>query len=127
MVKERLIKHRYSFKSALEGIGHTARAHQNFPFHLTVGILVLLAALLFRITVAEFLILIFTIFLVIFAEMVNTAIEEMINLIKEEHSVQVKIAKDVSAGMVLLAAFASVIVGLIIFGPRLLALIGYAF
>jgi len=54
-------------------------------------------------------------FLVFAAEMVNTALEEVINLVKEEHSERARIAKDVAAGMVLLAAIFAVIVGVIVF------------
>ena len=53
------------------------------------------------------------------AEMINTALEEVINLIKEDHNARAQIAKDVSAGMVLLATIFAVVVGLMVFLPYL--------
>lgn len=64
------------------------------------------------------------ILLVISAEMVNTALEEMVNLITNNHQKEAKIAKDVAAGMVLLTAFGSVIVGVLIFTPYILRFLG---
>lgn len=63
------------------------------------------------------------ILLVISAEMVNTAIEQMTNLIVSEHRREAEIAKDVAAGMVLVTALGSVIVGILIFVPHILRLI----
>ena len=57
--------------------------------------------------------------MVLIAEMVNTALESMTDLIEEKYHVKAKIAKDVSAGMVLVSAISSLIVGLIIFVPKL--------
>ena len=54
--------------------------------------------------------------------MINTAIEEMTNLIKIEHSMEARIAKDVAAGAVLLSAIFALIVGLLVLVPRLAAL-----
>ncbi len=63
------------------------------------------------------------ILLVICTEMINTAIEEMVNLLTNEHRLEAKIAKDVSAGMVLLTAMGSVIVGILVFTPHILKLL----
>jgi undecaprenol kinase len=52
--------------------------------------------------------------------MVNTALEEIINLVKEDHSERARIAKDVSAGMVLLATIFAVAIGIIVFTPYIL-------
>jgi diacylglycerol kinase (ATP) len=52
--------------------------------------------------------------------MINTSLEEMVNLITQEHRKEAKIAKDVAAGMVLIAAIGSVIVGIFIFAPYIL-------
>jgi diacylglycerol kinase len=60
------------------------------------------------------------ILLVICAEMINTAIEEVVNLLTNEHRLEAKIAKDVSAGMVLLTAIGSAIVGFLVFTPYIL-------
>lgn len=62
------------------------------------------------------------ILLVISAEMINTSIEEMVNLIANDHRKEAKIAKDVAAGMVLVTALGSIIVGVLIFTPYILKL-----
>ena len=64
------------------------------------------------------------ILLVIITEMINTTIENMVDLITKEHHEEAKRAKDVASGMVLLAASGSVIVGILIFLPHILRLFG---
>jgi len=74
----------------------------------------------FSISWVEWLVLIFTFNMVITAEMVNTSIEAMVDLISLEWRKDAHIAKDVSAGMVLIAAIFSVIIGIYIFLPKIL-------
>lgn len=112
-----------SFKYALAGLKLAVKVDRNVRIHLTVGILVLILSYVLKIPVYEFIFVIFSIFFVIITEFVNTAIEEMTNLIKKEHSREAMIAKDIAAASVLLAAIFAVIVGLIIFVPYLAVLI----
>ena len=90
--------------------------------HIVIAILVIIVGLLFRVTPFEMGALGVMILLVIMAEMINTAIEEMVDLIATEHKRQAKIAKDVASGMVLVAVIGSVIVGILIFVPHILNL-----
>lgn len=106
-----------SFGYALEGVFHTIRNNQNMKIHIIVAILVVIVGLVFRITLFEMLILGIMILLVLVTEMINTAIEEAVDLIVTIHHKQAKIVKDVAAGMVLVAAIGAVIVGIIIFTP----------
>jgi len=106
-----------SFKYAFEGIYFAFRYNQNLRIHFLVAALVILASLFFKISGFEMGILGVMILLVLSAEMINTAIEEMVNFVVTEHKREAKIAKDVSAGMVLLTAIGSVIVGTLIFIP----------
>jgi diacylglycerol kinase len=71
----------------------------------------------------EWLILIFTINMVVVAEMLNTSIEAMVDLISLERRTDAKIAKDVAAGMVLVSASFSVIIALLIFLPKILTIL----
>jgi diacylglycerol kinase (ATP) len=71
----------------------------------------------------EWLVLIFTFNIVLVCEMINTAIEAMVDLITLEKRQDAKIAKDVSAGMVLVSAFFSVVIGIYIFIPKIIQLI----
>lgn len=120
-----MISHRRFFKSfkyAYEGIHYTFRNDQNVIAHFIVGFLVISSAVLLEVNPFEMAILGLTIMMVISAEMVNSAIEKMVDLITREHNASAKIAKDVSAGMVLLTAIAAVVIGTLIFLPYVLDL-----
>ena len=104
-----------SFKYAFCGIKETVRQEQNLKIHLLMMILVIIAGIIFRINKIEWIICIILFGLVISAELFNTAIENVVDLITKE--------KDVAAGAVLVFAIASAIVGLIIFIPKVMNLI----
>lgn len=115
-------KHLYfSFHYAFAGIWYAARYNQNMRIHFIAAILVLVAAYFFKVTGIEMAVLGIMILLVIAAEMINTAIEEMVDLITKEHHEEAKVAKDVSAGMVLVTAIGAVIIGLFIFIPHIVS------
>lgn len=118
----RLRRHSVSFKHALEGIWHTFRFHSNFRLHIAAAILVILLGVYFKINSTEWLILVFTFNMILVAEMINTAMESVVDLIISEHHVVAKNAKDVSAGMVLISSVAAVIIGLFIFLPKFYSL-----
>lgn len=111
-----------SFKFAFEGLFHALSNNQNLRIHFIIAIIVILASIFFRVNPFEMGILGVMILLVISAEMINTAIEEMVNLIANDHRKEAKIAKDVAAGMVLVTALGSIIVGVLIFTPYILRL-----
>lgn len=106
-----------SFGYAFEGILHALSDNRNLRIHFLAALVVILASIFFHVAVLEMVILGVMILLVILSEMINTAIEEMVNLITSEHRKEAKIAKDVAAGMVLIAAIGSVIIGTLIFMP----------
>ena len=112
-----------SFGYAFQGIKFAVTLDQNIRFHLVFGFIVLILSLFLRVSKTELLFVIFAIFFVVITEMINTAIEEMTNLILKEHSREAKIAKDVAAGSVLLSAIFAVIVGLVVLIPHALILI----
>lgn len=111
-----------SFSYAFAGVHYAVVHNQNMRIHITVAFVVMLASVFFRVNAFEMGILGVMILLVISAEMINTAIEEMVDLITKEHRQEAKIAKDVAAGMVLVTAGGSVIVGFLIFLPHILKL-----
>lgn len=106
-----------SFGYAFQGISHALKYNQNLRIHFAVGIVVVIVSLMLHVNPFEMGILGIMILLVISAEMVNSSIEEMVDFISQEHSKEAKTAKDVAAGMVLLTAISSVIVGFLIFFP----------
>jgi diacylglycerol kinase len=111
-----------SFGYAFEGLFHAIKYNRNLKIHLVVALIVIIASIFFHVTLFEKEILGVMIVLVILSEMINTSIEEMVNLITIEHRKEAKIAKDVGAGMILVAALGATIVGIIIFTPYILKL-----
>lgn len=111
-----------SFGYAFEGLRLAVTVDQNVRFHIAVGILVLIASYILQVNKFELLFILFSIFFVLITEMVNTAIEEMTNLIVNEHRQEARIAKDVAAASVLLSAIFAAIVGFLILVPKFIAL-----
>ena len=109
-----------SFGYAIEGIWSSFRTERNMKIHDFIMILVVLLGIFLHISVTEWMICIILFALVIGAELFNTAIEAVVDMISLEKSSQAKLAKDVSAGAVLVFAIASIIVGLIIFVPKII-------
>lgn len=111
-----------SFKYAFEGIWYALRENQNLRIAFVGALLVIIASIFFGVNNFEKGILGIMILLVVCAEMINSAIEQMVDLITTEHRKEAKIAKDVSAGMVVLTLLGSIIVGILIFAPYI---VGY--
>lgn len=108
-----------SFCYAFTGIAHVVRTQRNARVHLVAALIVIAAGIFFRVTVVEWAVLALTIGLVFGAEMINTVAELAVDLLTARQHPQAKIAKDVGAGAVLVAALAAVGVGIAIFGSRL--------
>lgn len=112
-----------SFRYALTGVRYLLWTQRNAKIHLAIGIIAVTLGLALGIDHGEWLALVVTIALVITAEGFNTAIEAVVDLASPGVHPLAKVAKDVAAGTVLIAAAASVVVGLIVFLPRLWALL----
>lgn len=106
-----------SFRYAFEGVWHALKNNRNLRIDFIAATIVIILSVIFHTTPYEKGVLGITILLVICSEMINTSLEEMVNLITVEHRKEAKIAKDVAAGMVLVAAVGSVIIGIFIFAP----------
>ncbi|MGN7476618.1 diacylglycerol kinase family protein [Solibacillus silvestris] len=106
-----------SFRFAVEGV-RTAMYEQNLKFHLASAAVVLIAGIVTDLTIIEWCIIILMIAIVIGAELINTAIERVVDLASPEIHPLAKQAKDIAAGAVLVFALASVIIGLLIFLPK---------
>ncbi|KGR74535.1 diacylglycerol kinase family protein [Ureibacillus sinduriensis] len=106
-----------SFGYAFYGIW-TAFNEQNMRIHMISALIVIIAGVFTGLTNIEWMIIILVITLVIGAEMINTAIESVVNLASPDIHPLAKQAKDVAAGAVLVFALASVIIGLLIFLPK---------
>ena len=106
-----------SFKYAYEGLIAALKEEPNLKFHLLAGILVIILSFILKISKQDFLIIILVIGFVITVELTNTALESVVDhFVSKEHP-GAKLAKDISAGAVLVAAVTSAIIGIIIFLP----------
>lgn len=108
-----------SFNYAFEGIIYAFKTQRNMRLHFLATAIILAASLILKLSKLEILILFLTIAFVIFAEMLNTAIEVVVDLFTQAHHPLAAIAKDVAAGAVLITAAVAVIVGYLIFFPAI--------
>lgn len=112
-----------SFRYAGRGIVELLRTQANARIHLAAAVAAVAAAWWLRITAVEWALVIVAIGAVFAAEAFNTAIETLCDAVQPDHSPLIERAKDVGAAGVLIAAIAAALVGLIVFGPRLLVLV----
>ena len=112
-----------SFFYAFNGLKTAVKNEPNMKIHLFMATFALILGVILNLTVIEWLILTFTIFWVISLELLNTVLEALVNLVSPDVQPYAKIAKDVSAACVLLAAILSVIVGLMLFLPKIILLV----
>jgi diacylglycerol kinase len=113
-----------SFGYAFAGLRHTYRTQRNFRIHLVIAILALAAGLLFGLSWLEWALIAVMVVVVLSAEMANTMVEALVDLVTQERHDLAEVAKDVSAGVVLLTAMGSVVVGALVFLPKLVRLLG---
>ena len=111
-----------SFLNAAHGIAFLFKSQPNARIELTITVLVLLSGIFFKISAAEWCIILLCIALVIGFEGINTALEVLADKLHPGVNKEIGLAKDVAAGAVLITALVAAIVGFIIFAPRLLEL-----
>jgi len=109
----------WSFRFAVAGVVYLFRTQPNARIELTAGLAAAGVAAWLGVSRVEWVILILTIAMVLILEGLNTAIEAVVDLASPREHRLAKVAKDVAAGMVLIASVASVGVGLLILGPPL--------
>lgn len=107
-----------SFGYAFEGIFAVVKKERNMKIHCIMMILVILSGVFFRITAAQWCICFCLFGLIMALELVNTAIEAVVDLVTEERKPLAKLAKDAAAGAVLIASLMAAAAGLIIFLPE---------
>ena len=112
-----------SFYHAGEGLLHCIRHERNIRVHLVMAVVALVLGCILKITHYEFLVLFLIIGVVIVSEMVNTAIENVVDMITADFHPLAKIVKDITAGAVMFSCIVAVCIGLIIFIPHILALL----
>lgn len=106
-----------SANNAIEGILHAAKTQRHLRYHFYSAVAILILSYILGVARADFLIISIAVILVLLAEMVNTAIEYVVDMISPEYSEKARIAKDVAAGAVLITAFGAAVLGYIILFP----------
>lgn len=111
------------FKSqgyARNGLRLIFKNERNFKIHLSIAILVIIAGFVLKISYQDWIAVSLVISMVLISETMNSAVEAVCDTISQEYKVNIKYAKDVSAGAVLLSVLVSIITGIIVFTPYIL-------
>lgn len=112
-----------SFLYAIEGFQYTVLHEQNMVIHILMAFLVIVAGLLFQISLTEWLICFLLIGLVMTAELINTSIEAVVDLVSPNYSPLAKIAKDTAASAVMVFSITALLAGVLIFGPKIIQIL----
>ncbi|HSX14465.1 MAG TPA: diacylglycerol kinase family protein [Candidatus Saccharimonadales bacterium] len=107
----------------MNGVISVLRSERNARIHVVIALLTLLLGLILNISNAEMAAIFFAILLVFLAELLNTAIEETLNLVDGKENPKVRLIKDMTAGAVLVAACGAIVIGIAIFWPYILGLV----
>lgn len=123
MFKKKFIKEkkrlRNSFKYAFDGFGSAFHSERNMVIHVLMMLLVIIFGIILKIDLLKWIICLILFGLVISAELINTSIEKVIDIVCPNYDPRAKVAKDTAAAAVLILAMVAAIVGLIIFIPKI--------
>ncbi len=108
-----------SFKYAFRGIWDALKCESNLRVHFLASIAVIILAIYLNFDQKELSILILTISFIIILELINTIVEKLVDIHSLKVSEEARVIKDMSAGVVLLGAIASIMIGLLLFLPKL--------
>lgn len=106
-----------SANNAIEGIIFAAKSQKHVRYHLIFTSVVLFMCVFFGVSKFDFMLLAIAIILVLLAEMLNTAIEHVVDLVSPQYAEHARIAKDVAAGAVLITAFGAAFLGYLVIWP----------
>jgi len=114
-----------SLNCAIEGVIYAFKTQRHVRYHYALAAAALLLSLVLKLPMLEFALFAISVVILLFAEMINTAIEEAVNLVEDKHHVLAKNAKDVSAGAVLISSIGVAIMGYMIFSKYLYEPMGF--
>ena len=109
-----------AWKKAFIGIWYAIKTGRNLKVQLVIAVIVIICCIYFKLNITEWMFLSFATMLVIITEVMNTAIEEAVNLCTDKYHPIAKIAKDVAAGAVVLSALNAVIIAIFIFISKII-------
>jgi undecaprenol kinase len=107
------------FTFAIVGILHAIRNERNMKIHTVVAVIVIILGLFYQLSAIEWMLIVFAIGGMLSLELMNTAIERVVDLVTKDFHPLAKQAKDVAAGAVFIYAILSVLIGCIIFLPKI--------
>ena len=113
-----------SFGHAIDGIEYAINHERNIKMEVLAGIIASILGFVLHISILEWVVIVLVIGAVLALELVNTAIERSVDLVTKDYHDLAKAAKDVAAGAVLIMSFCSVIIGALIFLPKIIDLLG---
>ena len=108
-----------SFNHAFQGLVYAVRHQRNMRIHMAVALIVLVASIFLNVSRLELVIIFATIAFVLMAELLNSAVEALVDIVTEEHDPRAKAAKDLAAGAVLIAAINALVVAYLVLADRL--------
>jgi Diacylglycerol kinase len=111
-----------SLKLAFSGIAYAFRTERHMKVHAAAAVAAAALGFAFSISLAEWAVIVLAVTIVVTAEIVNTAIERVVDLASPDLHPAAKLAKDAAAGAVLVAAIGSLFIGLLVFGPHICSL-----
>ena len=125
--KEPKLKHKITrkFVLAFQGIAEAIRIDNSFKYHFAAAVLAVIAGFILRISEAEWIAIVIVIAMVLVSEMFNTVCEIMMRLYTDKYDRRVKVLLDISAGAVLFASIAALVVGIIVFSNNVDTLKSY--
>lgn len=115
-----------SFRYAARGVWHVLRTEQNAQIHFLAASVAVTLSVAFKISSLEFAIILLAVGFVVVSEVLNTVIEDFLDIIHPRHHESVRRIKDALAGAVLLAAIIAISIAVLIFGPYFVAALGYS-
>lgn len=115
-------RQKIGFAFAWNGLKEVISKEYNFRIHLIAAFLVIIAGMIFRLSAVEWAIILIVVGFVLVMEMVNSIVERIIDYVKPEYHIQAKLIKDIAAACVLVSAIFAIIIGILIFGPKILLL-----
>ena len=116
-----------AFKNAFNGLKYVFITQRNAKIHLQISLLVFLCGVFFRISSIQWIAIVIVVGLVWAAECMNTGVEKLTDLASPEYHILARVAKDCAAAAVLMASITAVVVGLIIFIPRVIIVVNTIF
>ena len=108
-----------AFQNSLSGIKYVIQNETSFQIECVIGIFAITFGILLKLSLTEWMIAWLAMGLVLFAELINTAIEVMLDLYSQEYNEKIKIAKDISSSAVLITVIVAIMLGCVLFLPKL--------